>query len=83
MLPSGHTVKVGTATSAMMMTTMTIKYNLDMCDSANVDLYSKCDLVKYKLDQLRYGEQCDRIGRFIELLATFQSLWQQLYCPNH
>ena len=27
-------------------------------------------------------EQSDRIGRFIELWATFQSLWQQLICPN-
>ena len=26
--------------------------------------------------------QCDQIGRFIGLLATFQSLWQQLICPN-
>ena len=27
--------------------------------------------------------QCDQIGRFIALWATFQSLWQQLFCPNH
>ena len=26
--------------------------------------------------------QCDQIGRFIRLWATFQSLWQQLICPN-
>ena len=26
--------------------------------------------------------QCDQIGRFIGLEATFQSLWQQLICPN-
>ena len=26
--------------------------------------------------------QCDQIGRFIGLCATFQSLWQQLICPN-
>ena len=26
--------------------------------------------------------QCDQIGRFIGLWATFQSLWQQLICPN-
>ena len=25
------------------------------------------------------GMQCDQIGRFIALLATFQSLWQQLF----
>ena len=26
--------------------------------------------------------QCDQIGRFIALWATFQSLLQQLFCPN-
>ena len=26
--------------------------------------------------------QCDQIGQFIGLRATFQSLWQQLFCPN-
>ena len=26
--------------------------------------------------------QCDQIGRFDGLWATFQSLWQQLSCPN-
>ena len=26
--------------------------------------------------------QCDQIGRFIGLWATFQSIWQQLICPN-
>ena len=26
--------------------------------------------------------QCDQIGPFIGLWATFQSLWQQLICPN-
>ena len=26
--------------------------------------------------------QCDQIGQFIGLWATFQSLWQQLVCPN-
>ena len=29
-----------------------------------------------------HGEQCDPIGRFIGLWATFQSLLQQLICPN-
>ena len=27
--------------------------------------------------------KCDQIGRFIGLWVTFQSLWQQLFCPNH
>ena len=26
--------------------------------------------------------QCDQIGRFMALWATFQSLWQQLFCPH-
>ena len=26
--------------------------------------------------------QCDQIGWFIGLRATFQCLWQQLFCPN-
>ena len=30
----------------------------------------------------RGNEQCDQIGRFIGLWATFQNLWQQLICPN-
>ena len=28
------------------------------------------------------SDQCDQIGRFIGLWATFKSLWQQLICPN-
>ena len=28
------------------------------------------------------GDQCDQIGRFIGLWATFQSLSQQLICQN-
>ena len=31
---------------------------------------------------IRYSTQCDQIGRFIALWANFQSLWQQLICPN-
>ena len=27
-------------------------------------------------------DQCDQIGRFIGLWATFESLWQQLIYPN-
>ena len=29
-----------------------------------------------------YRWQCDLIGRYIGLWATFQSIWQQLICPN-
>ena len=27
-------------------------------------------------------KQCDQIGRYFPLWATFQSLWQQLFYPN-
>ena len=27
--------------------------------------------------------QCDQIGRFIAFWPTFQSLWEQLFCPNY
>ena len=30
----------------------------------------------------KFGDQCDQIGRFFELWATFYGLWQQLICPN-
>ena len=33
--------------------------------------------------QRRNWSQCDQVGRFIALWATFQNLWQQLFCPNH
>ena len=39
----------------------------------NISYYS---LRTYRLDQ------CDQIGQFIGLRATFKSLWQQLICPN-
>ena len=29
-----------------------------------------------------HNNQCDQIGRFIALWATFQSLWLQFICPN-
>ena len=36
-----------------------------------------------KLEDQKVSElQCDQIGQFIGLWATFQSLWQQLICPN-
>ena len=39
----------------------------------------------YRIDPLFSGVnhyQCDQIGRFSALWAAFQSLWQQLLCPN-
>ena len=27
--------------------------------------------------------QCDQIGQVIPLWATFQSQWQQIFCPNN
>ena len=34
------------------------------------------------LKQAMYGKQCDQIWQFIELWASFYSLWEQLICPN-
>ena len=36
----------------------------------------------YQSSQNVWWLQCDQIGRFIALWATFQSMWQQLFCPN-
>ena len=33
--------------------------------------------------EVKWCKQCDQIGRFIALWATFQSLWQQFFCPNY
>ena len=38
--------------------------------------------VTYLVREHHHLDQCDQIGRFIGLWATFQSLWQQLICPN-
>ena len=43
-----------------------------------VKCISRHALAHCKLDQV----QCDQIGPFIALWATFLSLWQQLFCPN-
>ena len=34
--------------------------------------------LQWKVDD----DQCDQIGQFIGLWASFKSLWQQLFCPN-
>ena len=40
----------------------------------------------FKINQQEWdlggAQQCDQIGRYIALWATFRSLWQQLFCPN-
>ena len=33
-------------------------------------------------ERYRASGQCDQIGQFFGLWATFKSLWQQLICPN-
>ena len=45
---------------------------------------TKCQLKSYfiALKSDFNCNQCDQIGRFIGLWATFQSLWQQLISPN-
>ena len=37
---------------------------------------------KVREREIESCRQCDQIGRFIGVWATFQSLWQQLICPN-
>ena len=39
-------------------------------------------LTKTIFQQWQDQSQCDQIGQFIELCATFSSLWQQLICPH-
>ena len=41
----------------------------------------KCISWQKKFLLLRH-QQCDQIGQFNALWVTFQSLWQQLFCPN-
>ena len=38
--------------------------------------------IDQKLSKVHW-HQCDQIGRFIELWATFLSLWKQLFCPDY
>ena len=33
-------------------------------------------------EEVEASKQCDQIGQFIGLWETFQSLWQQIICPN-
>ena len=40
-------------------------------------------LIYFRFALGRDQTQCDQVGRFIALWATFQSLQQQLFCPNH
>ena len=47
--------------------------------NAKVSLVFNPDLI---LCKGRTYRQCDQIGQFIGLWANFQSLWQQLICPN-
>ena len=35
-----------------------------------------------QVEKFFYCVQCDQIGRFIGLWATFESLWQQLICTK-
>ena len=52
--------------------------NMSKCLQNNLKNISFKDLQ----DCTKVMNQCDRIGRFITLWATFQSPWQQLFCQN-
>ena len=43
---------------------------------------SKSEVFMFSNDRFVGWLQCDQIGRYIGLWTTFQSLWQQLICPN-
>ena len=40
------------------------------------------ELSGFRRDETREREQCDQIGQFIGLWATFQSLWQPFILPK-
>ena len=46
-----------------------------------IDKFIDADIEGQREREREKGEQCDHIGRFIALWATFQSLWHQLICP--
>ena len=41
-----------------------------------------CLVLLSKQENEKRSLQCDQIGQFKELWTIFQSLWQQLFCPN-
>ena len=45
-------------------------------------IWSHCSLKTKQEPGSGAANQGDQIGRFITLWATFQSQWQQLFCPN-
>ena len=51
---------------------------LCVCNSS--EQFSRILCREYLTSQI--PNQCDQIWQFIELWATFQSLWKQLFCPN-
>ena len=56
-----------------------------MCFSATISASHVLTLQTYISYYIKWGggyQQCDQTGHFIGLWATFQSLWQQLICPN-
>ena len=42
--------------------------------------FSKVAQSDYTVQFVPNGDQCDQIGQFITIWATFQSSWQQLFC---
>ena len=43
----------------------------------------KRGMFRAEKNHLLFGlQQCDQIGQFLALWATFQSRWQKLFCPN-
>ena len=69
-----------------------VSFNQSICSIDNNEMNAKwseafCRQRRIKKEFLFFveiviEEQCDQIGRFIALWTIFQSLWQQLFCPN-
>ena len=94
--PTSHNQDKGQHTSCALISDHIKPANLDLMavvrndhipintSSCRFHLQTVCSRYEVLFGLLRrqVNDQCDQIGRFIGLSATFQSLWQQLICPN-
>ena len=51
-----------------------------ICKRICLQDFSKVAQSDYTVQFVPNGDQCDQIGQFITIWATFQSSWQQLFC---
>ena len=57
-------------------------WNCEHSSLNNFKTSKLCCTVRTSKSTFQSWDQRDQIGRFIGLWATFQSMWQQLVCPN-